>query len=286
MLREGLAAEFPFAKRALARAADIARGVNVSREMPVWAAVSAFGIAWALGAIGQPIATTLRVAGLRDPASWLSGGIAILGYAVAIAVALRAGGRRGLLWYVALLGLRILIQLATALPGYFTFCERSGECSPLRLAAPYVFLLAGIIVSAVPILVLRSGRDGRNVFLNGAGALSLLNGLTGIAFFAVQPQDSVGASAMSFAVNGIAAFGAGIVLRTRSRRLAPAIFLVVLLLISWLALAGPFVWSALQSSDGAQPAALYFSGLTDALAVVLGWLAIATLQRARMTAAA
>src|SRR5437868_5779892 len=107
MLREGLAAEFPTAKRAIARLVDAMRAVGVSREEPVWAAISAFGAAWIIGAIGQPIATVLRIAGLRDPAAWFGGGVAILGYALAIAVATRAGGRRGLLWYAVILGFRI-----------------------------------------------------------------------------------------------------------------------------------------------------------------------------------
>src|SRR5438445_248831 len=96
MLREGLGAEFPIAARALA---SIPRGVVVSREDPRWAAVSAFGAAWLVGVAGNALATLPRAAGFRDPASWLAGAVAITGAAVGIAVALRAGGRRGLLWY-------------------------------------------------------------------------------------------------------------------------------------------------------------------------------------------
>lgn len=285
MLREGLAAEFPSAKRAFARAVDAVRAVRVSREAPVWAAVSAFGAMWAVSAIGQPIATVLRVAGLRDAASWLAGGVAVVGYAVAIAVAVRAGGRSGVAWYGAILSLRLLVQLATSLPGFFTFCERGGDCSLLRLVTPYAYLAAGIVVSAIPIRVLRAGREGPNAFLNGAGALSLLTSLTGIAYFVAQPQDSVGASAISFALNGAAAFGAGVALRLRTRRRLPMALLAGSLVLSWLALAGPFVWSALASSGAPEPAALYFSGLTDVLALVLGWL-VGAAQRARTTAAA
>lgn len=207
-----------------------------------------------------------------------------LGYAIAIAVAVRAGGRRGLLWYAVLLGLRILIQLGTALPGFLTFCDRGGDCSLARLAMPYAYLAAGIAISPILIVALRSGRPGPNALLNGAGALSLLTAMTGIVFVAVQPQDPVGASALSFLVNGTAAFGAGIVLRLRTGRVRPALLLAAALLLLWLALAGPFILSALAGPP--QPAALYLFGPTDALALAIGWLVAGAAQRARTTAAA
>ena len=286
MLREGLAAEFPFARRAIGELIVAARSLHVSREAPVWAGVSGFGAMWAVGAIGQPAATALRVAGLRDPASWLSGGVAILGYAVAIAVALRAGGRRGLLWFVAILGLRILLQLVTALPGFLTFCERSGECSPLRLVLPYVYLAAGTVLSTVAILVLRAGREGPNVFLGGAGVFSLLAGFIGLVYFLALPQDAVSLSAMDFAASGTAAAISGAVLRLRSARLAPVVFICGLLVVTWIASSGPFIYSVLRDGAGSQPASLYARGLTEALAFALGWLAAYRGQRARTTAAA
>jgi len=286
MLREGLGAEFPFAKRAVDGLVAAVRSAHVSREAPFWAAVSGFGASWAVGVIGQAVAMVLRVTGLRDPAAWLSGGVAIVGSALAIAVALRGGGRRALLWYAAILGLRTLIQLATALPGFFTFCERSSECPLLQLVLPYVYLAVGVLVSAVAILRLRAGSPGPNAFLNGAGTLSLLTGFEGVVFLFAHPPDAVMASAMTFVLSGAAAFGAGIVLRLRSSRLAPAMLLTGSLLLLWVAVAGPFVWSTLASGGGSQPAALYLSGLTDALALGSGWLGARAVQRARTTAAA
>jgi hypothetical protein len=286
MLREGLGAEFPSARRALGQLVAALRSPRVSRETPVWAAVSGFGASWAVGAIGQPVATALRVAGLRDPAAWLSGGVAIIGYTIAIAVALRAGGRRGLLWYVAILGLRILIQLATALPGFFTFCERSGECSPLRLVLPYVYLAAGIVLSSVAILVLRAGREGPNAFLNGAGLFSLVAALLGLLYVFFLPQDAVSFSAMDFALSGAAAFVAGAVLRIRSPRFAPVAVICGLLALTWIASSGPFIYSVLRDGAGSQPASVYARGLTESLAFALGWLASSAGQRARTTAAA
>ncbi len=286
MLREGLATEFPFAKRAVDRVIAAIASPRVSREAPFWAAVSAFGATWVIGAIGGLLATGLRVAGLRDPASWSSGGFAIVGYAIAIAVALRAGGRRGLAWYFAILALRIAIQLATALPGFLTFCDRSGECSPLRLLLPYVYLVGGLVVGVAAVAVLRSGRAGPNAFLNGAGTYALFAGLIGPVYFFAHPQDAVALSAMDIASNGIVAFVAGVALRLRSERIAPAAVMAGLFVLTWVAGSGLFALSALQNGAGSQPASVYVSGLTQALAFGLGWLTAAARQRARTTAAA
>jgi hypothetical protein len=286
MLREGLAAEFPSAKRAVDRLRASIRSTRVSRETPVWAALSAFGAIWAVGVIGQPLATGLRVAGLRDPASWLSGGFAVLGYALAVAVALRAGGRRGLAWYVAILAARTGLQIATALPGFLAFCERSlGVCTPMQFVLPYVYLAAGVLLGAGAVRAVRSGAPGPNAFLNGSGIFVVLVSVVGLVFFFVRPQDLVAASAMAFVLDGGAALAAGIVLRLRSARLAPAAFVTAGLLVTWLAAAGPFVFSIPQAGLS-QPAPLYLSGLTNALALVVGWFATDRRQRARTTAAA
>jgi len=122
MLREGLAAEFPFAKRAIDELVGAARSLHVSREAPLWAAVSGFGASWAVVVAGGIVAVAMRVAGLRDPAAWLSAGVAIIGYALALAVATRASGRTGLAWYLVILAVRTGLQIATTLPGYLTFC--------------------------------------------------------------------------------------------------------------------------------------------------------------------
>lgn len=286
MLREGLAAEFPSATRAI-RKLIRTRSVRVSRESAIWAAISGFGASWAVSIIGQALATAVRLTGLRDPAAWLSGAVTILGYAVAIAIAVCAGGRRGLLWYFVIVAVQIAVQLATALPGYLLFCERSGsDCSPLRLAVRYVYLAAGIVVSVAAVRAIRSGARHPNAFLNGAGLFTLFVSLTGIAYYFVQPQDVVVASAMDFTFNGGAALLAGVVLGLRSRSLAPAMLVAGGMALGWLASAGPFVFSTLKDGSGSQPASLYISGLVQAVALLVGWLTSTAAQRARTSAAA
>jgi hypothetical protein len=286
MLREGLAAEFPSATRAIGKLIRT-RSARVSRESALWAAVSGFGASWAVGTIGQALATAVRLAGWRDPASWLSGAVTILGYALAVAIALRAGGRRGLLWYFVILAMQAALQLASGLPGYLLFCERSGsDCSPSRLAARYVYLAAGIVVSAAVIRVIRSGAARPNVFLNGAGLFTLLVSPTGLVYYLVRPQDVVVVSAMDLTLNGGAALLTGIALRVRSRHFAPAAWLVGALVLGWVAFAGPFIVTALKDGAGSQPASLYVSGFVQAVALSVGWLAALAIQRARTTAAA
>ncbi|HLZ47726.1 MAG TPA: hypothetical protein VKR80_03650, partial [Candidatus Limnocylindria bacterium] len=96
MLREGLAAEFPSAARALA---SMPRRPIVSREDPRWAAVSAFGMAWLCAVAGNAVATVTRTAGFLSAAPWVTAAFLVAGAALGIAVAVRAGGRHGLLWY-------------------------------------------------------------------------------------------------------------------------------------------------------------------------------------------
>ena len=287
MLREGLAAEFPFAKSAIDQLVLAIRSAHVSREPAIWAAISGFGASWAVNTIGQALATAIRLAGLRDPAAWLSGAVTILGYALAIAIAARAGGRRGLLAYFSILALQIAVQVAISLPGFLTFCERSGtDCSPLRLAARYAYLAAGLVVATGVVRFVRSGAQRPNVFLNGTGLFTLLASPIGIAYYVVQPQDVVIASAMDFVLNGGAALVAGVVLRLRSRRRTPVVLLACAMVLIWLAFAGPFVFSALKDGIGSQPASLYVSGLVQVLALVVGWFLTDKRQRARTTAAA
>lgn len=286
MLREGLGTEFPSAKRALGYLMAALREPRVASEAPPWAAVSAFGATWVVITIGAVLAAGLRMTGQRDPASWVSGAFAIAGYAAAIAVALRSGGRRGLAWYLGIVVIRIAVQVGSALPGFLTFCERSGDCAPLRLVVPYVYLAAGFAACIPAIVLVRSGPPRANALLNGAGALSLLGALTAPVFLLAAPQDPVSAGALDLGLTGGAAFGAGVVMRLRSPRRLPAVALAGALAVTWLLLTGPFIVSMVRDGGGSQPAAVYISGMTQGLALAIGWLAADAGQRARTTAAA
>src|SRR6266545_4065172 len=171
MLREGLAAEFPLAARALG---SIPRRLVVSREDPRWAALSAFGTAWLLASGGSVLATIPRVLGFRDLASWLMGAFLIGGAALGIAVAVRAGGRRGLLWYAIGLAANALFVLIVELPFYVGTCAQLGgaqDCSPLRLLLPQVFTLAGAALSLGAVWLVARGAAGTNPILSAGGAV-------------------------------------------------------------------------------------------------------------------
>ena len=191
MLREGLAAEFPFAKRAISGLVSSARSAEVSREAPMWAAVSAVGASWAVHAVGSVLATGIRFTGLHDPASWVSGAFTILGYAIALGVALRAGRRTGVAWYLAILAVSLGIQAAMTVPGRADFCARSVELcqTPLQFALPYAYVAVGLAAGALAVRVVRAGQAGSNVLLNGAGAYGLLATPIVVVFFLIRPQD-------------------------------------------------------------------------------------------------
>src|SRR5258708_26988629 len=176
MLREGLAAEFPFAKRVLLSI----RRPGIAREDPRWAAVSGFGASWLVGTVGQAVATLIRVAGFRDPASWTGGAFTLIGGALGVAVAFRAGGRRGLLWYGAGLMTVAALTLATQLPSYLDVCSRQLglPCSPIVLALPHLYTIGGALLGVAALGIVTSGRIGTNPVLSAGGAFALAPSVT------------------------------------------------------------------------------------------------------------
>ena len=90
---------------------------------------------------------------------------------------------------------------------------------------------------------------------------------------------------MDFALNGVAALIAGVVLRLRSPRVTPAALLTGALVLIWLVPVGPFL-VALGQPGATQPASLYISGFAQALLLGIGWFVTDRAQRARTTAAA
>jgi hypothetical protein len=151
---------------------------------------------------------------------------------------------------------------------------------------PYVYVAAGLAVGALASRMVRTGPAHPNAFLSGAGSFLLLAALANVAFFFGVPQDPVALSAMTFVLNGAAAFGAGIVLRVRSARPAPLVLLAGAIAVGWFASSAPFIVYLLRDGPGSQLAATYLAGYVEAVALGTGWLTAALLQRARMTAAA
>src|SRR5258708_24688731 len=176
MLREGLAAEFPFAKRVLLSM----HRAGLAREDPRWAAVSGFGASWLVGTVGQAVATLIRVAGFRDPASWTGGAFTLIGGALGVAVAFRAGGRRGLLWYGAGLIAVAALTFATQLPSYLDVCSRQLglPCSPIQLALPHLYTIGGALLGVAALGIVTSGRIGTNPVLSAGGAFALAQSVT------------------------------------------------------------------------------------------------------------
>lgn len=259
MLREGLAAEIPFAARAIA---SMPRRLVVSREDPRWAAVSAFGAAWLFAAAGNAIATLPRAAGFRDPASWLTGAFSIAGAAFAVAVAIRAGGRRGLLWYAIGLVANALLVLATQLPYYIDTCAHFGaqDCSPLRLVLPHVFTLTGLAVSVAAIWFVAGGPVGANPVLSAAGAIVLSQTLlfVGYRFAPVQTADPLASLAVGLGLAGAPMLAAGAVLRRRATGRRALIAFAVVVFVLWLGTQWPFMRDIVRGAyEVRSPVALY-----------------------------
>lgn len=275
-MREGLAAEFPSARRALA---SLPRRVVVSREDPRWAAVSAFGAAWLLGAAGNALATIPRVAGWRDPASWLAGAFAIAGAALAFGVAVRAGGRRGLLWYAILLVTNALVLLLGALPFYVQSCAQVGgqDCSPVRLLLPHVFTLAGLLVSVIAVWLVAGGPAGTNPILSAGGTIVLAQTLLFVVYrlAAVQTTDPVSTLAVGLGLGGGTTLIAGTVIRRRARSQRSLVAFALILFVLWLGTQWPFMWDIVRGAYEVQsPVALFgvLLGPVEIAALFLGWM--------------
>ena len=273
MLREGLAAEFPFVKRALLSI----RRPRVAREEPLWAALSGFGVVWLVGASGQFVAMVIRIAGFRDAGSWAAGAFAIVGAAFGVTVALRAGGRRGLGWYVAGLVVVAGLTFATQLPAYRDICARQIlECSPIQFALPHIYTLGGLLLSVVAVRLVSSAAAGTNPVLSAAGAFILLQTAT-IALWRLTswvPSDPNAALALGlgFAVVGMVA--AGIVIRLRSANARPAVVFGVVLTALWLGQQGPFMWDVIRGAYAVtSPVNLYsvLVGPVQVAALAVGW---------------
>lgn len=250
MLREGLAAEFPF----LVRAARSLRRPRVAREAPLWAMVSAFGAAWIMSAAGQAAAVALRLGGDRAIAPWIVGAFGIASVALAVAVAWRAGGPRGLLLFLIVLVVRSGVSFVARLPGFLTFCERSGErCSYASFLAPEAYAIAGTLLGIVAVRLLVAVEPGTNPSLSGLGAFSLASSAIGPFLFAAGSPDVATGAALTLGVTGAAAFVAGVTVAARGRAARPLVAVGLLLAGAWLAYYGALI----AAGPGAPGFALY-----------------------------
>jgi len=277
MLRQGLAAEFPFAARAFA---SLPRRLVVSREDPRWAAVSAFGMAWLCAVAGNGIATVIRTAGFRDAASSVTAAFMIGGAALGIAVAIRAGGRPGLLWYAVGLAANALFVLVAELPFFVRTCNDLGgaqDCSPTRLVLPELYILAGVPISVAVARVVISGPIGTNPVLAAGGAAVLsqtvLFGLWRLTF--APTRDPTANLAISLGWVAASMLAAGAVIRRRAAGSRPLIAFVIIATVFWLSGQWPFIFGIVSGAYVVRgPLDLYpiFIGPVEVGALFLGWM--------------
>ena len=262
MLREGLAEEFPFAARALG---SIPRRFVVSREDPRWAAVSAFGVAWLVAAAGNAVATPARAAGFRETALWIAAGFLIAGAALGIAVAIRAGGRRGVLWYAVGLAANAVFVLVAELPFY------------VRLVLPQIYILAGVPLSIAAARVVISGPTGTNPILAAGGAVVLsqtvLFGLWRLTATPTgDPIANLGIS-LGFVASGMLAAGA--IIRRRAAGSRRLITFAIIATTLWLSGQWPLVWGILNGAYVVSGVLVLYPiliGPVEIAALFLGWM--------------
>lgn len=275
MLREGLAAEFPFARRMLLSI----RRARIAREHPRWAGVSGFGAAWLVVTGGQAIATLIRVAGFRDPAAWVAGALTVLGVSFGVAVALRAGGRGGLYWYGAGLLAVAGLTLGAQLPAYLDICSRQLglECSPVQLVLPHLRTLGGLLLGPVAVRFVTGGASGRNPVLNAAGAFALAGPvvvtLWRLTSYAPTGPTSALVVPLVFVVVGMLA--AGVVMRMRTASARAAIVFGGFMLAVWVAQQGPFVWDIARGAFVVTSPVSFYSvlvGPVELAAFTIGWI--------------
>lgn len=236
MLREGLRREIPEVFEWASRL----RRPRIAREPLAWATLSAIGAALLVDFLLLVLFSGIgRVVDLRLPIPPFQIRD-ILGSAAAVAVALRAGGPRALLLYLAYLVLTMLVGL----PGTLGLCERLGE----RLGGQMDFCtVEGYLLGRWPDVVgLAIGalaarglgpRRGTNTLLSAAGTYTVMTVPAILAFSLLRdpmtprPLDAMAVGTIVSAVAGVIA---GLVLRARRGRLWHAALIAGLLALAWL----------------------------------------------------
>jgi len=291
-MREGLAREFPEAVRA---AAWSRARLGVSSEPIVWATVSAIGASFLIGAVAQSVVGLANQAfdSLRSPMPFtLFPLVTIVGTAAGAAVGLAARGPIALALYLAYL----VLGLALGLPGFVTFCERSGgvfpsldapdRCSPIGYLSSLWPQLVGIGLGIASARTIRARGDGINAVLRIAGGYAiawfvLSHVLTG----AVVQAQSAGAltSGLTIAA-GIVASGvaAGVIAAQLAHGIRGAAVVAFISLLPWLTLTLPLGLQGLGRDAGSEYAsAMLITIAIPPIAAAFMVLSAAVASRAR-----
>jgi hypothetical protein len=287
-MREDLVREFPEAVRAIAwtRARLPARTSMFRHEPTPWATVSGIGAGFLVSAIVGSLVglvfVLLGAFGITTPLTlgWLS---ALLGTAVAVAVALRAGGTLSLALYLAYLG----IDIALKIPSLITFCERSGfdnllafeSCTPWGFFTSHWHQWTGIGVGLLMSRNIVARDEGANPTLRVAGtyaiAWSIVLNAWSMTMARADPAGALNASLMFSVLAVAAAVTAGVVAARSVHRVRTATIVAVILVLPWLTVQLPFLLSQIamaaqiETSSEFLPAMLVGTFSTPIAAIVL-----------------
>lgn len=246
-MRDGLARELPEA----ARAAAWTRGrVGGSRpalwtEPVLWATISGIGAGFLVSFVAQAFVglTNEALEALRTPQPFtLFPLVMIAGTAAASAVALRVGGIAALALYLAY----IALDAALRVPGWMTFCERSGgagfpvlagpnQCTPVGYFVSFWPQVIGIGIGIFVARAIAAPGDGINSLLRVAGGYAVAQLVVVQVWAAVLPQTaSPLTSGLTLAAGmATAAAAAGVIAAQLPRGIRGAAIVAGISLLPW-----------------------------------------------------
>ena len=262
-MRENLAREFPEAARAAEwTRGGIGRRLAFRSEPVVWATISGIGAGLLVSFVAQSIVgvTSEALDALRSPQPFaLLPLVTIAGSAAAAGIALTVGGPVALFLYV----IYVALGVALGIPGWLTFCERSGGAGFAPLAGPDQCTTTGFLVSLWPRLVgiglgialaraIATRGDGVNSMLRIAGAYAVAQLVMSQVWSAAVAQTAGAlASGLTFAAGmAAAAAAAGVVAAHLPQGIRNAAIVAAVSLLPWLTSQLPY---GLRSLAGAVP---------------------------------
>lgn len=280
-MREGLAREFPEAVRAFAWTRARLPAL-FSHEPVLWATVSAIGAGFLVSAVTRSLVglgvDALQAFGITATPTlgWIQ---TTLGTAVAVAVALRAGGASSLALYLGYIALDVALHV----PGVITFCERSGfqslttpdMCTPFGFLAGQWALWTGLGVGLLLSRTVSAQSPGANRTLRVAGAYAVASAIVIQAWAATVAQgagDAASALNSSLAISVLtvaAGVVAGVVAGLSEHRVRTATIVAAILLLAWLTIQLRYLLTIMRESPDLGPAILVASLGTPIAAFVL-----------------